>query len=401
MGTIAKYSTRSTSNFLTRKAVIPYSDGMGISDTFPKLASCGPDGVPALVDALIAEARRRRASDLHLEPGKSCVLARLRVDGVLEKLAELPLALAPNLAARCKILAGLLTYRLDIPQEGGFRDTIGEGRISTFPVVYGEKVVFRFFQSERLDDLANLGFDTAIVGGLMQALDLRDGMLLVTGPSGSGKTTTIYTCLQRLAAAGRQVCTLEDPVEREIAGITQSSIRPAAGFDFACGLRSLLRQDPDVIMIGEIRDRETAESALRAGLTGHMVIATIHASSASGAASRLLDMGLEPYLLTGSLRAVLHQRLVRRTIQADEQYGRFPLAELLIPGKRFRQAMLARADTDALEGAAVADGLVSLAEAARVAVTTGKTTLEEVVRALGAEIAGKMEAVRDMASPGK
>jgi type II secretory ATPase GspE/PulE/Tfp pilus assembly ATPase PilB-like protein len=190
-------------------------------------------------------------------------------------------------------------------------------------------------------------------------------------------------------------------VEREIAGITQSSIRPAAGFDFACGLRSLLRQDPDVIMIGEIRDRETAESALRAGLTGHMVIATIHASSASGAASRLLDMGLEPYLLTGSLRAVLHQRLVRRTIQADEQYGRFPLAELLIPGKRFRQAMLARADTDALEGAALADGLVSLAEAARLAVTTGKTTLEEVVRALGAEIAGKMEAVRDMASPGK
>ena len=374
---------------------------MGTSVPFPKLASCGPDGVPALVDALIAEARRRRASDLHLEPGKNNVLARLRVDGVLESLAELPLALAPNLAARCKIIAGLLTYRLDIPQEGGFHDATGEGRISTFPVVHGEKVVFRFFQSEAIADLANLGFEPDVVSGLIQALDLRDGMLLVTGPSGSGKTTTIYTCLQRLAAAGRQVCTLEDPVEREITGITQSSIRPAAGFDFACGLRSLLRQDPDVIMIGEIRDRETAESALRAGLTGHMVIATIHASSASGAASRLLDMGLEPYLLTGSLRAVLHQRLVRRAHLADGQHGRFPLAELLLPGRRFREAVLARADAEVLDRAAITDGLVPLAEAAQAAVASGKTTAADVVRALGAEMAGKMEAARDMAAPGK
>jgi general secretion pathway protein E/type IV pilus assembly protein PilB len=284
---------------------------MGISDSFPKLASCGPDGVPALVDALIAEARRRRASDLHLEPGKNCVLARLRVDGVLEQLAELPLALAPNLAARCKILAGLLTYRLDIPQEGGFRDTIGEGRISTFPVVYGEKVVFRFFQSERLDDLANLGFDTAIVGGLMQALDLRDGMLLVTGPSGSGKTTTIYTCLQRLAAAGRQVCTLEDPVEYPVTMMRQTSVAEVNKVDFANGIRSIMRQDPDIILVGEMRDHDTAEMAFRAAMTGHQVFSTLHTNSALGTFPRLLDIGISPDIMSGNIIGVVAQRLVR------------------------------------------------------------------------------------------
>lgn len=363
---------------------------MGISTSWTDLCSAGPDGVPALVDALIAEARNRQASDLHLEPGSRSVAVRMRVAGILETVVDLPLPLAPNLTARCKILAGLLTYRLDIPQEGGFRDAIGEGRISTFPVVHGEKVVVRFFQADRIHNVSDLGFEPAIVQGLIQTLDLRDGMVLVTGPSGSGKTTTIYACLQRLAAAGRQVCTLEDPVEREIAGITQSSIRPAAGFDFACGLRSLLRQDPDVIMIGEIRDRETAESALRAGLTGHLVIATIHASSASGAASRLLDMGLEPYLLTGSLRAVLHQRLVRRLAPEAEKPTRFPLAELLIPGREFRKSVLARADADALEQAALADGLVPLAEAARGALHTGVLSADEIVRALGAGVIEKI-----------
>lgn len=353
--------------------------GMEPGDTIEMLARKGPDGVPALVDTLVAVARRKGASDLHLEPGREHLDVRLRVDGALEPLASLPSHLAANVAARCKVLAGLLTYRLDIPQEGGMRDEMGEGRVSTFPVVHGEKVVIRFFQSGPDRDLDSLGFEPRVVEALKLALDGREGMILFTGPSGSGKTTTIYACLRRLAAAGRQVCTLEDPVEREIPGITQSSIRPAAGFDFARGLRSLLRQDPEAIMIGEIRDPETAESALRAALTGHLVIATIHATSAPGAASRLLDMGLEPYLLTGSLRAILHQRLVR---SADGP-GRFPLAELLLPGAAFRKAVLARMDADELFAAARADGMEPLAAVASRATHSGRATESAVLQAMG------------------
>jgi general secretion pathway protein E len=346
---------------------------------FANLAGKGPDGVPALVDALISLARQKGASDLHLEPGRDSLEVRLRVDGALETLASLPVELSANVAARCKVLAGLLTYRIDIPQEGGMRDAAGEGRVSTFPVVHGEKVVIRFFQPGPDRDLDSLGFEPRIVEALKRALDGREGMILLTGPSGSGKTTTIYACLRRLASAGMQVCTLEDPVEREIPGITQSSIRPAAGFDFARGLRSLLRQDPEAIMIGEIRDPETAESALRAALTGHLVIATIHATSAPGAASRLLDMGLEPYLLTCSLKAILHQRLVR---SADEK-GRFPLAELLLPGGAFRKAVLARADADALFAAAKDDGMEPLIGAAKRAMEHGIITESGLDHALG------------------
>lgn len=354
---------------------------MGQTAGFSALAGKGPDGVPELVDALITHARGAGASDLHVEPGRDGLEVRLRVEGALEPVATLPASLAPNIAARCKVVAGLLTYRVDIPQEGSFRDAMGEGRVSTFPVVHGEKVVIRFFQAGPDRDLEGLGFEPRVAKALANALDGREGLILLTGPSGSGKTTTIYACLRRLAAAGRQVCTLEDPVEREIPGISQSSIRPAAGFDFARGLRSLLRQDPEAIMIGEIRDPETAESALRAALTGHLVIATVHATSAPGAASRLLDMGLEPYLLTGSLRAVLHQRLVRNA----HGPGRFPLAELLEPGQAFRRAVLARADADGLAEAAIADSMEPLAQAARRAFLDGKTTKSALHQVLGKE----------------
>jgi len=353
--------------------------GMEPENPIAALARQGPDGVPALVDALVAEARRKGASDLHVEPGRDTMEVRLRVDGALETLASLPGHLAANVAARCKVLAGLLTYRIDIPQEGGMRDEAGEGRVSTFPVVHGEKVVIRFFQQGPNRDLDSLGFEPRVAEALRIALDGREGMILLTGPSGSGKTTTIYACLRWLALAGRQVCTLEDPVEREIPGITQSSIRPAAGFDFARGLRSLLRQDPEAIMIGEIRDPETAESALRAALTGHLVIATIHATSAPGAASRLLDMGLEPYLLTGAIRAILHQRLVRSAGGS----GRFPLAELLLPGAAFRKAVLARADAEGLFAAAQADGMEPLAMVAGRAMASGQTNETAVTQALG------------------
>lgn len=381
---------------LTGKAAVVYDQGMQ-EQAFEHLARRGAAGVPVLVDALLARARARGASDLHLEPTPGALLARLRVDGVLENLTALPAELGPNLVARCKVLAGLLTYRNDVPQEGGFKDESGEGRVSTFPTIHGEKVVVRFFQAGVAISLNQLGFSERVQAGLAKALMRREGMVLVTGPAGSGKTTTLYACLERLAREGRQVSTLEDPVERELPGVTQSSIRPAAGFDFARGLRSLLRQDPEVLLIGEIRDRETAEISLEASLTGHLVLATLHAGQASGVAGRLLDMGLEPYLLTGALRGVLHQRLVRQRCgcggvcercKPNGWVGRRPLAEWLDPGPAFRGAVLSRAEAGTLEEAARADGLTPLAEEARTAVREGWTTAEEVRRVLGPEFDG-------------
>ena len=362
------------------------------------LTQAGATGVPALVDGLLIRARARQASDLHLEPTASGMLARLRVDGVLEKLISIPARLAPNLVARCKVLAGLLTYKCDIPQEGGFRDAGGEGRVSTLPTVHGEKVVVRFFHTGQSQLLADLRLPVRVEAGLERALARREGMVLVTGPSGSGKTTTLYACLERLAGEGRQVSTLEDPVEREVPGVTQSSIQPASGFDFARGLRSLLRQDPEVVLIGEIRDKETAGISLEASLTGHLVLATLHAGLASGVAGRLLDMGLEPYLLTGALRGVLHQRLVRCRCQCANGCdacrqtgwrGRRPLAEWLEPGTAFRAAVLARSDSAGLQQAAIEDGMTPLEEEARSAMDEGWTNLEEVRRVLGADACGE------------
>jgi len=378
---------------LTGPERLVYDQGMQ-EQAFEHLARRGAAGVPVLVDALLARARARGASDLHLEPTPGALIARLRVDGVLENMTALPAELAPNLVARCKVISGLLTYRNDVPQEGGFKDDSGEGRVSTFPTIHGEKVVVRFFQAGVAISLNQLGFSDRVQAGLTKALAWREGMVLVTGPAGSGKTTTLYACLERLAREGRQVSTLEDPVERELPGVTQSSIQPAAGFDFARGLRSLLRQDPEVLLIGEIRDRETAEISLEASLTGHLVLATLHASQASGVAGRLLDMGLEPYLLTGALRGVLHQRLIRQRCDCGSVCdrckpngwsGRRPLAEWLEPGPAFRAAILARMDAGGLQEAARSDGLLPLAEEARAAVREGLTTTEEVRRVLGPE----------------
>lgn len=378
---------------LTGPDRLVYDQGMQ-EQAFEHLARRGAAGVPVLVDALLARARARGASDLHLEPTPGALLARLRVDGVLENLTALPAELAPNLVARCKVISGLLTYRNDVPQEGGFKDDGGEGRVSTFPTIHGEKVVVRFFQAGVSISLNQLGFSDRVQAGLTKALAWREGMVLVTGPAGSGKTTTLYACLERLAREGRQVSTLEDPVERELTGVTQSSIQPASGFDFARGLRSLMRQDPEVLLIGEIRDRETAEISLEASLTGHLLLATLHAGQASGVAGRLLDMGLEPYLLTGALRGVLHQRLIRQRCACGSVCdrckplgwaGRRPLAEWLEPGPAFRAAILARADASGLESAARADGLVPLTEEGRAAIGEGWTTPEEVRRVLGPE----------------
>lgn len=359
--------------------------------------------VSRMVDLVLAEAVRRGASDVHFEPTHRAVEVRFRLDGVLQPVATLEREIAPNLAARLKVMAELLTYRLDIPQEGGIRQapaTYGaDMRVSTFPTIHGEKVVVRVFDpAVHTPELGQLGFSPESLDELTRLLRERSGAVLLTGPSGSGKTTTIYACLRhilRSSGGGRHVVTIEDPVEQMIEGVSQSQARPGTEFDFARGLRSLLRQDPEVIMIGEIRDRETAGIAVEAALTGHLVFSTVHAGSACGVVSRLIEMGIEPHLLTSGLKGVLNQRLVRRVCPdcgvptgcprcgGTGYRGRILLAELLTLDAGLRQAALARSDTTALEAAADRSGRKPMRAAAEAAIAAGLTTTGEVERVLG------------------
>jgi type II secretory ATPase GspE/PulE/Tfp pilus assembly ATPase PilB-like protein len=363
----------------------------------------GPERTSRLVETILREAVRREASDVHLEPTHSALEIRYRLDGVLHSVAALDRELAPNLVARLKVLAELLTYRVDIPQEGSIREPVGgagvEMRVSTFPIIHGEKVVVRLFDpAGRLLDLDQLGVASDLLRDWTALLRERTGALLLTGPSGSGKTTTIYACLRAVVSAGpggRHIVTIEDPVEQVLEGVSQSQARPGTEFDFARGLRSLLRQDPEVIMIGEVRDAETAGIAIEAALTGHLVLSTLHAGSACGVIGRLLDMGIEPYLLTSGLRAILNQRLVRRRCPACSAgceecartgyRGRLLLAELLMLDAPLRQAILARSDTAQLEAVASHSGRRALRAAGAEAVAAGLTTPAEIARVLGPE----------------
>jgi general secretion pathway protein E len=365
------------------------------------LAPAGADGVVSAVDVTLDESVRRGASDVHFEPTPAGLEIRLRVDGVLRTVAAVPRDLSPNVVARLKVLADLLTYRVDIPQEGGIRPGATpvpvDMRVSTFPTVHGEKAVVRIFQQAgRLTDIDDLGLPSDVLDTLTGLLRERTGAILLTGPSGSGKTTTIYACLRRLAGdgTGKNIVTIEDPVEQWVEGVSQSQARPGTEFDFARGLRSLLRQDPDVIMVGEIRDRETAGVAVEAALTGHLVFSTLHAGSACGVVGRLLDMGVEPYLLTSGIKGILNQRLLRRRCDecrgagcegcvATGYRGRLLVAELLTPDATFRRAILAKADADQLEAVAARPGWRTIRTAAEAAVAAGRTSADEVVRVLG------------------
>lgn len=372
-----------------------------LSSALARLDRARLDYVPCAVDLVLDAAYRRGASDIHFDPTLRVLDIRFRLDGVLQPAAQLPLDAAPNIIARLKVLAELLTYRTDIPQEGRLHwpaaPAGGEMRLSTFPTIHGEKAAVRLFDPMgRILELDQLGLDAEIHRRLLPMLDERAGAILLTGPSGSGKTTTIYACLRRLAAAGRHIVTLEDPVEQMIEGVSQSQARPGTEFDFARGLRSILRQDPEVVMIGEIRDPDTAGIGIEAALTGHLVFSTLHAGSACGVIGRLLDMGIEPYLLTSGVRGILNQRLVRRRCpQCDSgcdqcaatgYRGRLLLAELITLDADLRQAILAKADIHALEAAAKAANPATLTAAAH-AVQSGATDWNEIRRVLGPDAA--------------
>ena len=372
------------------------------------------DGVPEIVDDLLAAARARGASDLHIVPTETALEVAWRVDGVLQQVGRLPRRVAGNVVSRLKVLAELLTYRTEVPQEGRIRsdDTTLDMRVSTFPTLFGEKSVVRLLRtSDRFSRVDELGLPQTIHHRLCEALGRRSGVLLVAGPAGSGKTTTLYACLRELAGGSNaplSLVSLEDPIESVVSGVAQSQIKPTAGFDYATGLRSLMRQDPDVIMVGEIRDRETAETVLQASLTGHLVLTTFHAGSGAEAIGRLADMGIEPYLLRSGLLAILCQRLLRRLCSCNHEtqpdtpaaehhvatgcprchgtgyLGRGVIAEWLDPAEPvFADGILEQHDSRSLNEAALASGHVDLAAAARDAIDAGWTTSEEVVRVLG------------------
>ena len=294
-----------------------------------QLAAGGADKVTELVDLTIGAAVGLGASDIHLEAGSSSIMVRLRLDGVMHDFGELPRELASNIVARCKVMAGLLSYRSDIPQEGGASGkTYAPGielRISTFPTLHGERVAIRIFDPTGRDlSLEQLGFPAHVYSAMIAALSGTEGLVLLAGPCGAGKTTTLYAALRYILQAcdhGRSIVTVEDPVENEIAGVTQTSVRPAVGLTFARSLRSLLRQDPEVIMVGEVRDTETAAITTEAALTGHLVLSTVHAGRAAMVPHRLLDMGTQPYALAGALRLVVAQRLVRLLCDKCKQPG--------------------------------------------------------------------------------
>jgi general secretion pathway protein E len=286
-------------------------------------------------DLLLRGASEALASDVHIDPTRDGLKLRWRLDGVLQPLGHLPKEVAPKVVARLKVMAGLLTYEAALPQEGRIRDeTTGiEVRVSTFPTVFGERAVVRLLgaQNRALATLEQLGLPEPVHRELIQELGATSGAVLVVGPAGSGKTTTAYACLREIVAmsGGRSIASLEDPVEVAIDGVAQSQINLAAGFDMAIGLRSLLRLDPEVILIGEMRDRPTAEIALQAALTGQLVVTTFHAGSCDDAIHRLVDMGIPDYAIRHAIRFAIAQRLVRRlctcAVAADAAEHAHPL----------------------------------------------------------------------------
>jgi len=374
------------------------------------LDSKSPDRTSRLVDLILHDAIRCTASDVHFEPTHRALEVRFRLDGVLHRVANMPRDVAVNVVARLKVLAELLTYRQDIPQEGrlaeGQKQYGVDMRVSTFPTIHGEKAAVRIFGAgASILDLDQVGLSSAILEPLRTLFLQRTGAIFLTGPSGSGKTTTLYACLrhlQRESNGGRHIVTIEDPVEQVLEGISQAQARPGTEFDFARGLRSMLRQDPEIIMVGEVRDPDTAHIAVEAALTGHLVLSTLHAGSACGVISRLLEMGIETYLLTSGVKGILNQRLVRRLCAACRQQtenrwhapgcdrcvgtgyqGRMLLAELVLMDEPLRHAVLARADTMTLEKVSTQSGRPTIWSAADRALAEGWTTAHEVERVLG------------------
>ncbi|PLR28796.1 type II secretion system protein GspE [Caulobacter zeae] len=373
-----------------------------------------------LINGLIAEAVRSGASDIHVEPYEQALVVRLRVDGVLREILSLSPRIAAMLVSRVKVMAKLDIAEKRVPQDGRISLALGgkslDVRVSTLPARMGERVVMRILDKEQAGlGLADLGMSPRMLAALETALREPNGIVLVTGPTGSGKTTTLYAGLGLLNDKSRNILTIEDPVEYAVHGVGQTQVNTKVGMTFAAGLRAILRQDPDVVMVGEIRDAETAQIAVQASLTGHLVLSTVHTNDAAGAVVRLRDMGVEPFLLASTMRLIIAQRLVRRLCRvcsveepadaaaaalvdvpagtplrrpvgcADCAHtgfqGRIGVYEALRVDDAVRRLIGQNAAEDEIAAAGVE---VALKDEARRYVQEGLTTVEEVLRITGA-----------------
>ncbi len=391
---------------------------LGNREGVGELVDVGP--IIELVDRIVIQAVKTEATDIHIEPDQNTIRIRYRIDGILHQFSSLPQNLKSAMTTRIKIMANLNISENRIPQDGR-ADFPMEGRkidlrISVFPGVFGENIVIRILDKERLIlGLERLGFSPQTLSFYGQIITKQNGIILVTGPTGSGKTTTLYSTLSQLNSREKNIITLEDPVEYLLTTIRQTQINPKAGLTFTSGLRAMLRQDPDIILVGEIRDGETMEMAIRAALTGHLVFSTLHTNDAAGAIPRLLDMGMEPFLLASSLIAVLSQRLVRiicsycKEIASVDQTllstvgwdgkevslyrgrgcnkcnqtgyrGRNGIFELLLVSPKIEKLIMERKDSKVIKEIAMEEGMVSLREDGLQKALQGITTLEEVLR---------------------
>jgi general secretion pathway protein E len=384
------------------------------------LDNAGLAPVIKLVNLMLFEAVKERASDIHLQPYEDRLVVRQRIDGVLFDCFEIPKTLQEEVITRIKVLGRMNVAEKRLPQDGRATVKVGQRhidlRIASLPTSHRERIVIRLLdKSARLYTLGELGMRHQTLARFRQLIQLDHGLILVTGPTGSGKSTTLYAALQEINSKDQNVLTIEDPIEYQLDGISQSQVNERKGLTFASGLRNVLRQDPDIIMVGEIRDEETAVMAIQASLTGHLVFSTLHTNDAAGAVTRLLDLGIEPYLVSSSLVAALAQRLVRRICphcrteadsgpadgSAAESHrvrrpmyvgrgcpecrgtgyrGRFGLFELLVMDDRCREIVQSRGNAPEIRRVAVAAGMELLEEDGMAKVFEGLTTYAEVLR---------------------
>lgn len=415
-------------------------DGEEVSEEdLKKMAEDLP--VVRIVDTLLRHAIIQDASDIHIEPMEQALLVRYRIDGILHDAMTLPKQAAPTISARIKVLSNLKLDQKRLPQDGRFKMEM-EGqkvsfRVSTLPIFFGEKIVMRLLRENRSGfSLEGLGFHGEALERIHDSTKQTTGIVLVTGPTGSGKSTTLYTVLDIVNTPEVNISTIEDPVEYQMPRINQTQVRPDIGFSFANGLRSLMRQDPDIIMIGEIRDQETASLAINAALTGHLVLATVHTNSASATVARLIDMGVETFLLVSTLRVVVGQRLVRHLCDSKEPYtltanektdigkyadldkvlaelkkenvvkgnatwnsipfykaqeaqgcedgykGRVGIHEVLRITPTIKDLIMGEATSDTIEAQAKKEGMLTMVEDGIFKAALGHTTIEEVLRVI-------------------
>ncbi len=380
-----------------------------------------------LVNSLISQAVKEHASDIHIEPGERDLVVRFRIDGILYEKIRPPKRLQASIASRVKIQAGLNIAEKRLPQDGRIRIKIAgkdiDIRVATAPTSYGERITMRLLdRSSILLDLSDLGFSPDNLKAMTGLITKSHGIILVTGPTGSGKTTSLYACLSVINSPDLNILTIEDPVEYQLDGVSQTQVNPKINLTFAGGLRSFLRHDPDVIMVGEIRDLETAEIAIQAALTGHLVLSTIHTNDAPGAVTRLVDMGVEPFLVASSIIGIMAQRLVRTLCQeCKEPYpaspeevrelgldvdmvgekptfwrgrgcnnclktgyrGRSGIHEMLVPTDDTRQLILQNVDSNSIKKKAMTQGMRTLREDGARKVLAGITSSAEVLRVTG------------------